>query len=75
MLSFISKAKRKATKPKANQPKPPPQASKLQPQPKPWTETFVCDYCHKQGHLEEFCFRRKRTERLEKSWRNKDQFH
>jgi len=35
----------------------------------------VCDYCHRQGHLEEFCFRRKRAERLEKSWRNKDQFH
>jgi len=35
----------------------------------------VCDYCHRQGHLEEFCFRRKPAERLEKSWRNKDQFH
>ena len=35
----------------------------------------MCDYCHRQGHLEEFCFRRKRAERLEKSWRNKDQFH
>ena len=34
----------------------------------------MCDYCHRQGHLEEFCFRRKRAERLERSWRNKDQF-
>ena len=61
------KAKPKATKPKANQPKPPPQAPKPQPQPKPWTETYVCGYCHKQGHLEEFFFRRKRAERVEKS--------
>ena len=68
------KAKPKATKPKADKPKPPPQAPKPKPQPKPWPEIFVCDYCHRQGHLEEFCFRRKRAERLEKSWRNKDQF-
>lgn len=69
------KAKPKATNPKANQPKPPPPAPKPQPQPKLWPETFVCDYCHKQSHLEEFCFWRKWAERMEKSWRNKDLFH
>ena len=35
----------------------------------------MCDYYRKQGHLEEFCFRRKRAERLEKSWSNQDQLH
>jgi len=54
---------------------PPPPAPKPQPQPKLWPETFVCDYCHKQSHLEEFCLWRKWAERMEKSWRNKDQFH
>ena len=73
-LPGTSKAKPKAG-PKATKPKPPPQAPKPQPKPKRWPETFVCDYCHRQGHLEEFCFRRKRAERLERSWRNKDQFH
>jgi len=51
----------KTTKPKAKKPKPQPQ-----PKPKSWPETFVCDHCHHQGHLEEFCFRRKRALRLER---------
>ena len=66
------KAKPKSTKPKAKKPKSSPQP---QPQPKPWAKTFVCDHCHRQGHLEEFCFRRKQEEKLKRSWRNKDQFH
>jgi hypothetical protein len=31
--------------------------------PKPRVEAFVCMFCGRAGHLEEFCFRRKRIER------------
>jgi hypothetical protein len=31
--------------------------------PKPREETFVCMFCGRAGHLDEFCFRRKRIER------------
>jgi hypothetical protein len=31
--------------------------------PKPREEAFVCMFCDRDGHLDEFCFRRKRIER------------
>jgi hypothetical protein len=31
--------------------------------PKPREETFICMFCGRAGHLDEFCFRRKRIER------------
>jgi hypothetical protein len=31
--------------------------------PKPREETFVCMFCGRAGHLDEFCFRRKRIEK------------
>jgi hypothetical protein len=31
--------------------------------PKPREEAFVCMFCGRAGHLDEFCFRRKRIER------------
>jgi hypothetical protein len=31
--------------------------------PKPREEAFVCMFCDRAGHLDEFCFRRKRIER------------
>jgi hypothetical protein len=31
--------------------------------PKPREEAFVCMFCGRTGHLDEFCFRRKRSER------------
>jgi hypothetical protein len=31
--------------------------------PKPGEEAFVCMFCGRAGHLDEFCFRRKRLER------------
>jgi hypothetical protein len=31
--------------------------------PKPREEVFVCMFCSREGHLDEFCFRRKRLER------------
>jgi hypothetical protein len=31
--------------------------------PKPREEAFICMFCSRAGHLDEFCFRRKRIER------------
>jgi hypothetical protein len=48
-----------------------------QPQPKPKTKLvkFHCDYCGRDGHKGEFCFKRKREERVAKEWANKDKYH
>jgi hypothetical protein len=32
--------------------------------PKPRVETFICMFCGRAGHLDEFCFRRKRIEKM-----------
>src|SRR5579859_5553351 len=49
--------RRPAPHPKAK-PQPPPRKP---PQPLRQAVRFHCDYCHKEGHLEGFCFRRKRN--------------
>jgi hypothetical protein len=36
------------------------------PKPKPKLVRFHCGYCGRDGHKEEFCFKRKREERMEK---------
>ena len=36
---------------------------------------FQCEYCHRGGHLEEFCFRRKRDERRDLEMRNRYMYH
>jgi hypothetical protein len=48
-----------------------------QPDPKPKTKLvrFHCGYCGRDGHKDEFCFKRKREERLAKEWANKDKYH
>jgi hypothetical protein len=46
-----------------------------QPKPKPQLVWFHCDYCGRDGHKEEFCFKRKREERLAKEWANKDRYN
>jgi hypothetical protein len=43
-----------------------------QPHPKPIK--FHCGYCGKNGHKDEFCFRRKREERMAKEWAKKDRY-
>jgi hypothetical protein len=44
---------------------------KTKPKPKP----FHCEHCGRDGHLAEFCFRRKREERLARELANKDRYH
>jgi hypothetical protein len=42
--------------------RPPPRATKPkkpQSQPHPKKPTYHCEFCQRDGHLEEFCFRRK----------------
>ncbi|RLM78030.1 hypothetical protein C2845_PM12G12760 [Panicum miliaceum] len=43
--------------------------------PQPERMRFHCDHCGRDGHLAEFCYRRKRAERRERQWRNQDMYH
>jgi hypothetical protein len=45
------------------------------PKPKPKLVRFHCDYCGRDGHKDEFCFKRKREERMAKEWAKKDKYH
>jgi hypothetical protein len=45
------------------------------PKPKPKVVKFHCDYCGRDGHKSEFCFKRKHEERMAKEWANKDKYH
>jgi hypothetical protein len=45
------------------------------PKPKPKPIRFHCGYCGRDGHKDEFCFKRKREERMAKEWANKDKYH
>jgi hypothetical protein len=46
-----------------------------QPKPMPKLLRFHCGYCGRDGHKDEFCFKRKREERMVKEWANKDKYH
>jgi hypothetical protein len=47
---------------------------KENPKPKPKLKPFHCEHCGRDGHLAEFCFRRKREERLARELANKDRY-
>jgi hypothetical protein len=46
-----------------------------QPKPKPKLVRFHYGYCGKEGHIDEFFFKRKREERMAKEWANKDMYN
>jgi hypothetical protein len=46
-----------------------------QPKPKPKLVSFYYGYCGRYGHKDEFCFKRRRDERMAKEWANKDMYH
>jgi hypothetical protein len=48
---------------------------KENPKPKPKPKPFHCEHCGRDGHLVEFCFRRKHEERLARELANKDRYH
>jgi hypothetical protein len=64
---FFGKKGEKPSEEKPSEEKPEP---KENPKPKP----FHCEYCGRDGHLNEFCFRRKREERLARELANKDRY-
>jgi hypothetical protein len=45
------------------------------PKPKPKPIKFHCGYCGRDGHKDEFCFKRKREERMAKEWAKKDKYY
>jgi hypothetical protein len=45
------------------------------PNPKSRPKPFHCEHHGRDGHLAEFCFRRKREERLARELANKDRYH
>jgi hypothetical protein len=45
-----------------------------QSKPNPKPVRFHCGYCGKEGHKDEFFFKRKREERMAKEWANKDRY-
>jgi hypothetical protein len=50
-------------------------SEQLQPKPKPKLVRFHCGYCGRDGHKDEFCFKRRREERMAKEWANEDKYH
>jgi hypothetical protein len=44
------------------------------PKPKPKPKPFHCEHCGRDGHLAEFCFKRKSEERLARELANKDRY-
>jgi hypothetical protein len=60
---------KKREKPSEEKPEP-----KESPKPKPKRKPFHCEHCGRDGHLAEFCFRRKREERLARDMANKDRY-
>jgi hypothetical protein len=50
-------------------------SEKPHPKPKPKPIKFHCVYCGKDGHKDEFCFKRKREERMAKELANKDRYN
>jgi hypothetical protein len=50
-------------------------SEKPHPKPNPKLVRFHCGYYGRNGHKEEFCFKRKRHERMAKEWANKEKYH
>jgi hypothetical protein len=67
---FFEKKGEKLSEEKPSEEKPEPNENPLKPKPKP----FHCEHCERDGHLTEFCFRRKLEERLARELANKDTY-
>jgi hypothetical protein len=73
---FFGKEGEKASEEKPVE-KPSGEKPSVQPQskPKPKFVRFHCGYCGRDGRKNEFFFKRRREERTEKEWANKDKYH
>jgi hypothetical protein len=73
---FFGKESEKASEEKpAEKPSGEKPCDQPQPKPKPKLVRFHCRYCGRDGHKDEFCFKRKREDRMAKEWVNKDRYH
>jgi hypothetical protein len=68
---FFGKKGEKPSEEKTGEEKP---ETKENPKPKPKPKPFHCEHCGRDGHLAEFCFRKKREERLARELVNKDRY-
>jgi hypothetical protein len=71
---FFGKESEKASEEKSVE-KPSGEKPNEQPKPKPKLVRFHCGCCGKEGHKDEFCFKRKREERMAKEWANKYRYN
>jgi hypothetical protein len=71
---FFGKESEKASEEKQVE-KPSGEKPNEQPKSKPKLVRFNCGYCGKEGHKDEFCFKRKREERMAKERANKDRYN
>jgi hypothetical protein len=65
---------KKGEKPSEEKPSEEKLEPKENPKPNPKLKPFHCEHCGRDGHLAEFCFRRKREERLARELANKDRY-
>jgi hypothetical protein len=65
---------KKGEKPSEEKPSEEKSEPKENPKSKPKPKPFHCEHCGRDGHLAEFCFRRKREERLARELANKDRY-
>jgi hypothetical protein len=70
---FFGKKGEKPSEDKPSEEKPEPKENP-KPKPKPKPKPFHCEHYGRDGHLAEFCFRRKREERLARELANKDRY-
>jgi hypothetical protein len=68
---FFGKKGEKPSEEKTGEEKPEP---KENPKPKPKPKSFYCEHCGRDGHLAEFCFKKKHEERLARELANKDRY-
>jgi hypothetical protein len=66
---------KKGEKPSEEKPSEEKLEPKVNPKPKLKPKPFHCEHCGRDGHLVEFCFRRKCEERLARELSNKDRYH
>jgi hypothetical protein len=73
---FVGKESEKANEEKSvEKPSGEKPSEQPKPKPKPKLVRFHCGYCGRDGHKDEFCFKRKLEERMAKEWANKDKYH
>jgi hypothetical protein len=67
-------SRKKGEKPSEEKPSEEKLEPKENPKQKPKPKPFHCEHCGRDGHLVEFCFWRKREERLARELANKDRY-